>query len=138
MSECIAPRTLDRGTSRCSASRSGHFIPGGRGPSTYWIGTGLDDVEWRKIFPLPGLQLRLLGRPFRSRSLCRLSYSGLHRTVRFALGKQKREKTRIILLTPRIRHIYLKLCHKCYSPWETNIQVILFGDNELPTNKSGV
>jgi hypothetical protein len=34
--------------------------------------TGLDDVERRKILRLPGLELRLLGRPARSQSLYRL------------------------------------------------------------------
>jgi hypothetical protein len=38
---------------------------------------GLDDVEKRKIFTLPGFELRPLGRPARSQSLYRLSYPGL-------------------------------------------------------------
>jgi hypothetical protein len=38
--------------------------------------TGLDDVERRKILPLPGLELRPLGRPIRSQSLYRLNYPG--------------------------------------------------------------
>jgi hypothetical protein len=37
---------------------------------------GLDDVEKRKFLPLPGLELRPLGRPARSQSRYRLSYSG--------------------------------------------------------------
>jgi hypothetical protein len=37
---------------------------------------GLDDVEKRKFLTLPGLELRLLGRPARSQSLYRLSYPG--------------------------------------------------------------
>jgi hypothetical protein len=50
-----------------SASRFCRFTPG-----TYWIGgwvgpgAGLDDVEKRKFLTLPGLELRLLGRPARS------------------------------------------------------------------------
>jgi hypothetical protein len=36
----------------------------------------LDDVERRKIFPLPGLEVRSLGRPARSQSLYRLRYPG--------------------------------------------------------------
>jgi hypothetical protein len=36
----------------------------------------LDDVEERKFLTLPGLELRPLGRPARSQSLYRLSYSG--------------------------------------------------------------
>jgi hypothetical protein len=37
---------------------------------------GLDDVEKRKFFTIPGLELRPLGRPARSRSLYRLRYPG--------------------------------------------------------------
>jgi hypothetical protein len=37
---------------------------------------GLDDVERRKILPLPRLEFRPLGRPARSQSLCRLRYLG--------------------------------------------------------------
>jgi hypothetical protein len=39
---------------------------------------GLDDVEKEKFFTLPGLKLRTLGRPARSHSLYRLSYSGFN------------------------------------------------------------
>jgi hypothetical protein len=39
-------------------------------------GAGLDDVEKRKFFTLPGLELRPLGRPARNQSLYRLSYPG--------------------------------------------------------------
>jgi hypothetical protein len=35
---------------------------------------GLDDMEKRKCFTLPGLKLRLLARPARSQSLYRVSY----------------------------------------------------------------
>jgi hypothetical protein len=38
--------------------------------------TGLDDVEKRKILPLPGPELRHLSRPARSQSLYRLRYPG--------------------------------------------------------------
>jgi hypothetical protein len=38
--------------------------------------TGLDDVENRKFLPLPGLELRPLGRPASSQSLYRLHYAG--------------------------------------------------------------
>jgi hypothetical protein len=50
---------------------------------TLWIGSwvgsraGLDDLEKRTFLPLPGLELRPLGRPVRSQSLYRLSYLGL-------------------------------------------------------------
>jgi hypothetical protein len=46
--------------------------PGERAPGTHWIGgwvnprANLDDVEKKKILTLPGLELRLLGRPARS------------------------------------------------------------------------
>jgi hypothetical protein len=65
-----------------SASRPGRFTPIERATSTHCIGgylgprTGMDDVERRKILPLPGLEFRPLGRPARSQSLYRLSYPG--------------------------------------------------------------
>jgi hypothetical protein len=65
-----------------SASRPCCFTPGEKTPGTQWIGgwvgprAGLDDVEKRKFLTLPGLELRLLGRPARSQSLYRLSYPG--------------------------------------------------------------
>jgi hypothetical protein len=36
----------------------------------------LDDVEWRKILPIQGLELRPLGRAAHSQSLYRLRYPG--------------------------------------------------------------
>jgi hypothetical protein len=65
-----------------SPSRPGHLTPGERAPGTHWIGgwvnprVGLKDLEKRKLLTLPGLELRLLGRPARSHSLYRLSYPG--------------------------------------------------------------
>jgi hypothetical protein len=65
-----------------SASRTGSFTHGERGPGTHWIGgwvgprVGLDDVEKRNLLTLPGFELRPLGRPARSQSLYRLRYSG--------------------------------------------------------------
>jgi hypothetical protein len=59
-----------------SASRPWRFTPGG----AHWIRrrvgprTSLDDVERRKILPLPALELRPLGRPARSQSLYQLWY----------------------------------------------------------------
>jgi hypothetical protein len=58
-----------------SASRHGRITPGEGAPSPHYIGgwvglrIGLDDVERRKILPLPGLELRPLGCPARSQSL---------------------------------------------------------------------
>jgi hypothetical protein len=58
-----------------SASCLRRFTFGERAPNTHWIGgwvgprTGVDDVdevERRKILPLLGFELRLLGRPARS------------------------------------------------------------------------
>jgi hypothetical protein len=49
-------------------------------PSGGWVGpsAGLDDLEKRKFLTLPGLELRLLGRPARSQSLYHLRYPGSH------------------------------------------------------------
>jgi hypothetical protein len=65
-----------------SAPRPGRFTTAERAPGNHWIGgwvddrPGLDDVEKRKFLTLPGLELRPLGRPARSQSLCRLRYPG--------------------------------------------------------------
>jgi hypothetical protein len=65
-----------------SASRPGRFTPGERAPGTHWIGswigprTGLDNVERRKILPLPGLEPQPLDHPSRSQSIHRLRYPG--------------------------------------------------------------
>jgi hypothetical protein len=54
------------------------LYPRGNRPGTHWIWccvgprTGLDDVESRKILPLPGLELRPFGRAARGQSLYRL------------------------------------------------------------------
>jgi hypothetical protein len=59
------------------------LVGGGKRPSTRWIGgwvgprSGLDDMNKKKFLPLPGLQLRTLGRAARSQSLYRLSYRGV-------------------------------------------------------------
>jgi hypothetical protein len=65
-----------------SSSRPGSIIPRERAPGTHWIGAwvgpraGMDEMEKTKFFILPGLELRLLGRPARSQSLYRLRYPG--------------------------------------------------------------
>jgi hypothetical protein len=52
-----------------SASCAGRFTPEERALHNHWIGdrvgprTSLDDVERRKILPLPGIELRPLGHP---------------------------------------------------------------------------
>jgi hypothetical protein len=54
--------------------------PGERNPGTHWIGgcvdhrIKLDNVEKRKILPLPGFEVQPLG--LNSQSLYRLSYLG--------------------------------------------------------------
>jgi hypothetical protein len=51
---------------------SGQLHPGRFAPDIHWIGdwvdprAGLDDLEKRKFFTLPGLELRLFGRRARS------------------------------------------------------------------------
>jgi hypothetical protein len=63
-----------------SPSRPGRFISGGKSRGTPWIGgwmglrIGLDDVEKRKIFPLPGLELQPLSRLGGNQSLYLLRY----------------------------------------------------------------
>jgi hypothetical protein len=70
-----------------SASRPSRFTPGERAPGTHWVGgwvgprASLDDVEKRKFLTLPGLELRLLGRPASNQSLYRLRYPGSLITV---------------------------------------------------------
>jgi hypothetical protein len=53
-------------------SHPGRFTPGERAPGIHWIGgwvdlrAGLDNLEKRKFFTLPGFELQPLGRPARS------------------------------------------------------------------------
>jgi hypothetical protein len=55
-----------------SASRSGRFTPGEGAAVIHWIGgsmdprAGLEGVEKRIFLTLPGLELRILGRPAHS------------------------------------------------------------------------
>jgi hypothetical protein len=70
-----------------SASRPCRFTLAERAPGTHWIGgwvdprAGLDAVEKRKFFILPGLKLRPLSRPARSQSLYRLRYPSSHKAT---------------------------------------------------------
>jgi hypothetical protein len=65
-----------------SVSRPGRFTPGERISGLHWIGgwveprVGLNDVETKNVLPLPGLELRPLGRSTLNQSLYRLSYPG--------------------------------------------------------------
>jgi hypothetical protein len=65
-----------------SASRPYRFNPGEIAPGTRWIGSwvcptaSLNNMEGREFLTLPGLELRPLGSPARSQSVCRLSYPG--------------------------------------------------------------
>jgi hypothetical protein len=65
-----------------SASRPCRFTPLRKAPGSHCIGSwvdsrvGLENVEKKKFFTLPGLQLLPLECPARSQSLYRLSYSG--------------------------------------------------------------
>jgi hypothetical protein len=73
-SGCIGPLFLTSALvgGEWSTSRPGRFTPRERAPGTHWIGgwvdlrAGLYDLENRKFLTLPGLELRLLGRPARS------------------------------------------------------------------------
>jgi hypothetical protein len=64
-----------------SASLPGRFAPRERAPGAHWIvgwagpRAALDDLETRKILPLPGLELQPFGRPARSQSY-RLRHPG--------------------------------------------------------------
>jgi hypothetical protein len=61
---------------------------------------GLDDVEKSKFLTVMGLELRSLGRPASSQSLCRLSYPGSKGdcipsiTFQILLGSQIEEEER--------------------------------------------
>jgi hypothetical protein len=62
--------------------------------------TGLDDVERRKILPLPGLEFRTLGLSARIQSLYRLRYLVLYSLFlifRIFLNEELRRERLIIL-----------------------------------------
>jgi hypothetical protein len=50
------------------------LYPRGKSPRRLVLKTVLDDVERRKMFPLPGLELLSLARPASSHTLYRLRY----------------------------------------------------------------
>jgi hypothetical protein len=92
-SGCIDPHFLDLGTSWrwWSASQPGRFTPGERASSIYWIGgwvdprAGVEDAEKRKFLTIPGLELRLLGRPACNQSLYRLGYPGSKLSISYLI-----------------------------------------------------
>jgi hypothetical protein len=51
--------------------------------------TGLDDMERRKVLSLQRLELRPLGNPARSQSLCRLRYPGSFYFIRLPIRRIK-------------------------------------------------
>jgi hypothetical protein len=88
-----------------SVSRPGRVTPGEGSPGTHriggWVGprAGLDEVEKRKFFTLPGFELRTLGRPVRSQPLYRLRYPGSiwyvfghKKCIQYFVGKPKEKK----------------------------------------------
>jgi hypothetical protein len=87
-----------------------HLPPRERGPGTHWIGgwegprTGLDDVERRKIFTVPGLEHHLLGRPARSQSLYWLRFPGSHIWISLLDLLALSRKGWITIKTPRSRY----------------------------------
>jgi hypothetical protein len=99
------------------------LYPRGESPVTHrgggWVGprTGLDDMEKRKFLPLPGLELRLLGRPTRSQSLYRLSHPWsvdhywVLKKAENGLTKAKFEESGIGFRAPSARTVTFK-CQK--------------------------
>jgi hypothetical protein len=79
-SGCTDPRFFDVSISggEWSASLPSRFTPGERATETFWIEgwvgprARLNKLEGGKFLTLPGLELRLIGRPSRSQSLYRL------------------------------------------------------------------
>jgi hypothetical protein len=53
--------------------------------------TGMDDIEKRKILPLPGHEVGHLGRSARSQSLYRLSYPGSRRNRLYSINQTDAE-----------------------------------------------
>jgi hypothetical protein len=88
-SGCIDPHFLDLGTSwRWVVSFTTQpLYPRGKSPRfplDRKLSAGLNDVEKRKFLTLPGLELRLLGRPARNQSLYRLRH--LARRIRLTIS----------------------------------------------------
>jgi hypothetical protein len=87
-----------------SASHPGRFTAEEKASDAHWIGgwvgprAGLDDVEKRKFLTLPGLELRLFGRPARSQSLYRLSYPGSRLNMVEKFSDPFRNRTSILWL----------------------------------------
>jgi hypothetical protein len=85
---------------------------------------GLDELEKRKFFTLPGLELQLLGRPDRSQSLYRLRSPGsqIWRVPANILNKQSRTEGNVWFYslqvgreakTPRKKNfLFYKMLHR--------------------------
>jgi hypothetical protein len=103
-SGCIDPRFLDLGPSESSASRPSRFNHRERAPGTHLIGgrvssrAGLDAVEKRKFLPLPGLELRPLGRPACSQPLYPLRYPGSFHIDRSSNGGNTKEFKKLLVM----------------------------------------
>jgi hypothetical protein len=115
------------------------LYPGKRAPGTHWIGggvgprAGLDDVEKRKFFPPPGLELRPLGDPARRQSLYRLRYPGpLYRILLRYSATFSHINTfvfHIMLLT----FLFLLFILACFEERKcSNIDVLSFVSNSRP------
>jgi hypothetical protein len=97
-SRSIDPRILDIGTSWSwvVSFTPWPLYPRERAPDAHWIGgwlgprTGLDDVESRKVLPLPGLELRPLGRPASSQSFMFSKLIRLHSSSCTHQGNKKK------------------------------------------------
>jgi hypothetical protein len=107
--------------SEWSASRSSRFNPGESTPGTLWVGgwvvprASLDDMEERKFFTLPGLELRPLSHPARSQSLYQLNYPGSH-NADTALKCYKRIPRLMILLAIVTNHTPI-FVSRMFCPW---------------------
>jgi hypothetical protein len=78
--------------------------------------TGLDDVDKRIILPLPGHELRPLGRPARSQSLYRLRYPGPYMYIWLHINAlDRREASDCLALTVHWLHSHDLDCTEIYT-----------------------
>jgi hypothetical protein len=110
--------------------------PPGKGPkSSHWIGgwmglrASLEEVERRKLLPLPRLKLRPLRRPTRSQSLYRRSYPGsfcvsnASSKYKFLQGRgQRKQQNRLQPLcqhTDRVKDAVCVMMLKMHRMWDS-------------------